>query len=100
MSIEQKIPEMSLSDLETLHANAERLSRSGAPKQQAEANRLLPIIAEALAAQRGKSSAAAEEKKAARAQVLADARAKRTAQRKAAKESAKAEKAAAEADEE
>lgn len=85
MSIEQKIPEMSLGDLETLQANAQRLSKTGAPKQQTEAMRLLPIIEQALVVQRGKSSEIAAEKKAARAQVLADARAKRTAQRKAAK---------------
>lgn len=92
MSIETLIPEMSQADLESLQANATRISKGAASKQQAEAIRLLPIIEEALAAQRGKNSAAAEVKKAARSQVLADARAKRTAQRKAAKDGAKAEK--------
>lgn len=86
MSVESLIPNMSEAELETLEANATRISRGAASKQQAEAARLLPIIAEALVARRGANSVAAAEKKAARAKDLADARAARTAKKKAASE--------------
>lgn len=84
MSIEDKIPEMSVADLETLQANAQRISQ-GATKQRAEAERLLPIIAEALERQRAVAAVATAEKRAARQKDLAAARAKRSAAKKAAK---------------
>jgi hypothetical protein len=80
---------MSEDELENLQANATRISKGAASKQQAEAERLLPIIAEALVARRGTNSVAAAEKKAARAKDVAAARAKRTAQRKATAEAEK-----------
>ena len=86
MSVEAMIPTMTEEELKNLEANATRISKGAASKQQAEAARLLPIIAEALVARRGVNSVAAAEKKVARAKDLADARAKRTAQRKAASE--------------
>jgi hypothetical protein len=46
MSLEARIPEMSEKELENLQANAERIAK-GAAKQKAEAERLLPLIAEA-----------------------------------------------------
>ena len=50
MSLEARIPEMSEKELENLQANAERIAKGAASKQQAEAERLLPIIAEAMVA--------------------------------------------------
>lgn len=85
MSIEDKIPSMSVSDLENLQDNALRISKGGASKQQAEAQRLLPIIADALAAQRKVRNAEIAEKKVVRQKEMAEARAKKTALRKAAK---------------
>ena len=48
MSIEDRIPQLTDKELENLHDNAERISKGAASKQQVEAARLLPIIAEAL----------------------------------------------------
>ena len=81
MSIETLIPGMSEDELENLQTNATRIAKGPASKQQAEAERLLPIIADALIVRRGVDSAASAEKKAARA--------KRTAQRKATAEAEK-----------
>lgn len=89
MSIEALIPGMSEDELENLQANATRIAKGAASKQQAEAERLLPIIAEALVVRRGVDSVASAEKKAARAKDIAAARAKRTAQRKATAEAEK-----------
>lgn len=89
MSIEALIPGMSEDELENLQANATRIAKGAASKQQAEAQRLLPIIAEALVVRRGVDSVASAEKKAARAKDIAAARAKRTAQRKATAEAEK-----------
>ena len=89
MSIEALIPGMSEDELENLQANAARIAKGAASKQQAEAQRLLPIIAEALVVRRGVDSVASAEKKAARAKDIAAARAKRTAQRKATAEAEK-----------
>ena len=60
-------------------------------KQQAEAARLLPIIAEALSERKKTRASEAAEKKVARQKDMAEARAKKAAQRKAAKAAAKAE---------
>jgi hypothetical protein len=93
MSIEDQIPSMGAKELENLRDNALRLSKSGAPKQQAEAARLLPIIESAIVTAKSAAAAATVEKKKARSVELAEARAKK-ASRKA------AEKAAMEADDE
>ncbi len=91
MAIEDQIPQMTDKELENLHANAERISKTPASKKQADAERLLPIITEALAERRKTRVTEAAEKKVARQKDLADARAKKAASRK---------KAAAEAAEE
>ncbi len=84
MSIEDKIPAMTVSELENLQDNALRISKGAASKQQAEAERLLPIIAEALVVQRKQRLVDIAEKKVVRQKELAEARAKKTAMRKAA----------------
>ena len=89
MSVEALIPGMTEDELENLQVNATRIAKGPASKQQAEAERLLPIIAEALIVRRGVDSLASAEKKAARAKDIAAARAKRTAQRKATAEAEK-----------
>ena len=48
MSIEDRIPQLTDKELENLHDNADRISKGAASKQQTEAARLLPIIANAL----------------------------------------------------
>lgn len=90
MSLEARIPEMTEKELENLQANAERLVKSGSAKQQAEAERLLPMIAEAMAAKKVARTAELAEKKVARAKDLADARARRAATKKAEAEAAAA----------
>ena len=44
MTIEERLPGLSDKELLTLQGNAERLARAGAPKQQSDAERLLPLI--------------------------------------------------------
>lgn len=82
MAIEDQIPKMTDKELENLHANAVRIAQGPASKRQAEAERLLPIIAEALAAAQKARAAETAEKKVARQKDLADARAKKAAQKK------------------
>jgi hypothetical protein len=74
---------MSKQELENLQENAARIAKGAPSKQQAEAERLLPIIAEALAVQRKAHAVDIAEKKVARQKDLAAARAKRAAARKA-----------------
>ena len=92
MSIEDRIPQLTDKELENLHDNAERISKGAASKQQTEAARLLPIIADALVERKKTRATEAAEKKVVRQKDMADARAKKAAQRKA----AKAEEASAE----
>ncbi len=44
MAIADMIPAMDDQGLNNLRGNAERLARSGTPKQRADADRLLPLI--------------------------------------------------------
>ena len=88
MSLDARIPEMSEKELENLQANAERLMKSGSAKQQAEAERLLPMIAEAMAARKVERSAEMAEKKVTRQKDMAAARARKAASKKAAAEAA------------
>ncbi len=88
MSLEARIPEMNEKELENLQANAERLVKAGSAKQQAEATRLLPMIAEAIAARKVARTTELAEKKVARAKDLADARVRRAATKKAEAEAA------------
>ena len=85
MSIEDRIPQLTDKELENLHDNAERISKGAASKQQAEAARLLPIIADALVERKKTRATEAAEKKVVRQKDMADARAKKAAARKAAK---------------
>ena len=48
MGIDQRIPDLSDKELESLHANAVRLAQSGKPLQRQQASELLPLIGAAL----------------------------------------------------
>lgn len=48
MDIDQRIPDLSDKELETLHANAVRLAGSGTQKQRQQAEELLPLLSAAL----------------------------------------------------
>jgi len=87
-TLDERIPEMSETELNNLSANAQRLLVSGSAPQKAEAERLLPLIADALVNARASKAAETATKKVARQKEMADARAKRTARRKAEKEEA------------
>lgn len=63
MQIEQRIPELSDKELESLHANAVRLAQSGTEAQRRQAEGLLPQL-----------GAAMEERRAARALETAERR--------------------------
>ena len=58
MSIDERIPALSDKELATLHSNAERLARTGAPKQQGEAQRLMPLIEAEQAERKARAPAA------------------------------------------
>jgi hypothetical protein len=83
MSLEERIPEMSEKELENLQANAERIAKGAASKQQAEAERLLPIIAEAIVARKAARSVEMAEKKVTRQKEMAATRARKAASKKA-----------------
>jgi hypothetical protein len=83
MTIEERIPEFTDKELENLHDNALRLSTGGKPAQQAEAARLLPIIAAAMETRRVTRNAELAEKRREREASMAEARAKKKAARKA-----------------
>ena len=44
MEMDQRIPDLSDKELESLHANALRLLDAGTPKQRQQAESLLPLI--------------------------------------------------------
>ncbi len=90
MSLDARIPTMTEKELENLQANAERIIKSGAAKQKEEAERLLPLIAEALVELRKNKLAAAAEKKVTRQKEMAEGRARRAASKKAEAEAAAA----------
>jgi len=94
VSIEDRIPQLTDKELENLHDNAERISKGAASKQQAEAARLLPIIADALVERKKTRATELAEKKVVRQKDMADARAKKAAARKAAKAEADADASA------
>ena len=83
MGLDARIPEMSEKELENLQANAERIIKSGGSKQQAEAERLLPLIAEAMAAKKAARTVELAEKKVTRQKDMAAARARKAASKKA-----------------
>jgi hypothetical protein len=72
--IEQRIPELSIEQLTNLHANAIRLAQSGTPAQQAEAERLLPIVGEEIENRRKARAASAAEQRARKTEAAAIAR--------------------------
>jgi hypothetical protein len=96
VAIEDQIPGLTDKELDNLRANAERLVQSGTPAQKAEAARLLPIIEASAVTRRATNAVTAAEKKVARQQTLADARAKKA--RKKAADAAEAAEAAKPAD--
>jgi hypothetical protein len=71
MEMDQRIPDLSDKELESLHENAVRLAQSGNDRQRQQAESLLPLIAAQL-----------ETRRAARAEVQAE---KRATSKKAAK---------------
>lgn len=77
MQIDQRIPEMSDAELQTLHGNAIRLAASGAPAQKTEAARLLPIIDAALETRIALKRAAVAEQKTKRREAGAESRARK-----------------------
>lgn len=87
-TLDERIPEMSETELNNLSANAQRLLVSGSAPQKAEAERLLPLINEALVKAKANKAAETANKKVVRQKEMAEARAKRTARRKAEKEEA------------
>ncbi len=88
MSLAERIPEMTEKELENLQANAERIMKGGVAKQKEEAERLLPLIAEALIERKKTKLADAAEKKVTRQKDMAASRARRAASKKAEAEAA------------
>lgn len=80
--IDQRIPDLSDKELESLHANALRLKDSGTPKQREQAESLLPLVGAAL-----------ETRRAAKAEAQAETRRAATEKRAATKKKAKAQAA-------
>lgn len=50
--IDQRIPDLSDKELESLHANAVRLAQSGTERQQRQAENLLPMIGDQMETRR------------------------------------------------
>jgi hypothetical protein len=72
--MDQRIPDLSDKELESLHANALRLAASGSDKQRQQAESLLPLIAEQMETRRAaKTKTQAADKEAAK-QRRAEAR--------------------------
>lgn len=63
MLIEDRIPDLSEGELQNLHANAVRLAQSGTPQQREHAERLLPLVAEALERHRAAKAVVLQEKR-------------------------------------
>ena len=76
--MDQRIPDLSDKELDSLHANAVRLSQSGADKQRQQAESLLPLIGVEM-----------EKRRAARVQTQAAAKEESARKRVAARESLK-----------
>jgi hypothetical protein len=78
MEMDQRIPDLSDKELESLHENAVRLAQSGTERQRQQAESLLPLIAEQM-----------ESRRTARAETLAAAKQESQRKRVAARDSAK-----------
>lgn len=63
MEMDQRIPDLSDKELESLHANAVRLAQSGTPAQREQSERLLPLLGDALEQRRAARTAAQTEKR-------------------------------------
>jgi hypothetical protein len=66
MGIEDRIPDLSDKELESLHANAVRLAESGTQQQRQQAETLLPLLGAALEERRQTRVAAQTEKRGAK----------------------------------
>ena len=78
MRIDQRIPDLSDKELESLHANALRLLDSGTDKQRQQAESLLPLIGEQM-----------EKRQAARVEAQAAAKVESARKRAATRENSK-----------
>ncbi|MBX3427974.1 MAG: hypothetical protein KF779_00175 [Hyphomonadaceae bacterium] len=76
MAIIDRIPELSLKELENLQANAVRLQESGSAAQQKQAEELLPLLSTALEERRAEKTAAQVETRRANTEKRASARKK------------------------
>ena len=90
MALDDRIPQMTETELANLRDNALRLTQSGGPQQKAEAERLLPLIATALASLKVAKSEALQKQKLERKEAATATRKRRAATAKAEAE-AKAE---------
>lgn len=63
MQMDQRIPDLSDSQLESLHANAVRLAQSGAESQRRQAESLLPLIGAELERRRKTKALASKERR-------------------------------------
>lgn len=79
MAIEERIPQMSDKELDNLLANAVRLAQSGAAKQKAEAERLVPIVEQAIVDRKAQRAEEMVETKKVRLAAASDKRAKKKA---------------------
>lgn len=61
--MDQRIPDLSDSQLESLHANAVRLAQSGAESQRQQAESLLPLIGAELERRRRAKEVAGKERR-------------------------------------
>lgn len=77
MAIDDRIPQMSETELVNLQANATRLVASGTPAQKAEAERILPLVKTALEASKVAKTAAQQKAASDRRENLAVARKKK-----------------------
>lgn len=71
MSIDQRIPDLSDKELDTLHANAVRLAQSGTVMQRQQAENLLPLIGAEMEARSQAKATTAKPRRAAKKRVAA-----------------------------
>ncbi len=76
--IDQRIPDLSDKELESLHANAVRLLESGSAKQREQAESLLPLLGIALEERRAVKAEAQAETRRAATEKRASARKKKS----------------------
>jgi hypothetical protein len=97
-TIDDRIPQMSETELSNLQANATRLSASGTAAQKAEAERILPMIKTALEAAKATKLATQQKTMADRREAMAAARKKKADVAKAKKAEAAEAASAADSD--